>query len=81
MAAVVEVKYFNTFLLKKLSKDDNDFQPVYNGSSGIPENIGGYPIYSDDEDEYDVDDDGNDEYVGDDDDGEGDDGDDDDDDG
>ena len=29
------------------------FSPCIMGSSGIPENIGGYPIYSDDEDEYD----------------------------
>ena len=52
MAAVVEVKYFNTFLLKKLSKDNNDFQPVYNGSSGIPQNIGGYPVYSNTVNDY-----------------------------
>mgnify|MGYP003145272162 FL=1 len=40
--AIIEVKYFNTFLLKKtLNGTDN---VVWNGSFGIPENIGGYPF-------------------------------------
>ena len=39
--AVIEVKYFNTFLLKKTSKSE---EPIWNGSFGIPENIGGYPV-------------------------------------
>tara|TARA_R110002012_G_scaffold4583_4_gene21014 strand:+ start:8415 stop:10367 length:1953 start_codon:yes stop_codon:yes gene_type:complete len=39
--AVIEVKYFNTFLLKKVNTSSN--QVVWNGSRGIPENIGGYP--------------------------------------
>ena len=44
MAASIEVKYFNTFLLKKVLTDDPaDFDPVYGGSFGIPEEIGGYP--------------------------------------
>jgi hypothetical protein len=44
MAASIEVKYFNTFLLKKVLTDDlADFDPVYGGSFGIPEEIGGYP--------------------------------------
>ena len=41
MAAIVEVKYFNTFLLKKINSSQEI--PMYNGSFGIPENIGGYP--------------------------------------
>lgn len=44
MAASIEIKYFNTFLLKKvLSSDLADYKPVYGGSFGIPEEIGGYP--------------------------------------
>jgi hypothetical protein len=47
MAAIVEVKYFNTFLLKKvLSNTPLDYSPVYGGSRGIPEQIGGYPAYN-----------------------------------
>ena len=42
--AIIEVKYFNTFLLKK-AVDTGD-NVVYNGSFGIPETIGGYPIKS-----------------------------------
>lgn len=46
MGAVVEVKYFNTFILKKVFADGNT--PVWGGSFGIPETIDGentgYPI-------------------------------------
>lgn len=46
MAAVVEIKYFNTFLLKKVFADGNT--PVWGGSFGIPTTIGeenvGWPI-------------------------------------
>ena len=38
--AIIEVKYFNTFLLKKTSSGD---EPIWNGSFGIPSNVGGYP--------------------------------------
>ena len=41
--AVIEVKYFNTFLLKKTSKAE---EPIWNGSHGIPSDIGGYPVVS-----------------------------------
>ncbi len=41
MGAVVEVKYFNTFLLKKTVSAAN--KGDWNGSSGIPQSIGGYP--------------------------------------
>ncbi len=41
MAAVVEIKYFNTFLLKKLV--DADDLPTWGGSFGIPNAIGGWP--------------------------------------
>ena len=41
--AVIEVKYFNTFLLKKTSKAE---EPIWNGSYGIPSDIGGYPVVS-----------------------------------
>ena len=44
MAAIVEVKYFNTFLLKKVISDTPlDYKPIYGGSRGIPASIGGYP--------------------------------------
>ena len=41
MAASVEVKYFNTFILKKTN---NDEEPIWNGSFGIPNDRGGYPV-------------------------------------
>ena len=34
MSAVIEVEYFNTFLLKKTNKNN---RPIWNGSTGIPE--------------------------------------------
>jgi hypothetical protein len=49
MAAIIEVKYFNTFLLKKVNKLQNTPSPgygnipVWNGSMGIPAAKGGYP--------------------------------------
>ena len=42
--AIIEVKYFNTFLLKKTV--DNGKNVLWNGSFGIPETIGGYPATS-----------------------------------
>jgi hypothetical protein len=47
MAAIVEIKYFNTFLLKKvLSGVSEDYDPIYGGSFGIPYSIGGWPTPS-----------------------------------
>jgi hypothetical protein len=43
MGAVIEIEYFNTFLLKKSNKNE---QPMWNGSMGIPSSIGGYPVVS-----------------------------------
>jgi hypothetical protein len=43
MGAVIEVKYFNTFLLKKTNKNLPVEVPAWNGSTGIPASIGGYP--------------------------------------
>jgi len=44
MGAVIEVKYFNTFLLKKINQEVETAQaPAWNGSFGIPSDIGGYP--------------------------------------
>ena len=49
MAAIIEVKYFNTFLLKKVNKAQTTPSPgygnipVWNGSMGIPAAKGGYP--------------------------------------
>ena len=50
--AIIEVKYFNTFLLKKVNNSGKI--PVWNGSFGIPANIGGYPVQSglDDDDTW-----------------------------
>tara|TARA_B110000858_G_scaffold5509_1_gene6229 strand:- start:5162 stop:6631 length:1470 start_codon:yes stop_codon:yes gene_type:complete len=42
MGAVIEVKYFNSFVLKKTV--DNADTIVWNGSFGIPAAKGGYPI-------------------------------------
>ena len=42
--AIIEVKYFNTFLLKKAVNNGDDV--LWNGSFGIPESIGGYPVQS-----------------------------------
>ena len=43
MGAVIEVKYFNSFVLKKTSSNE---QPIWNGSFGIPEDLGGYEVVS-----------------------------------
>ena len=43
MGAVVEVKYFNSFVLKKDATANDDIK--WNGSEGIPDNVpGGYPV-------------------------------------
>jgi len=42
--AIIEIKYFNTFILKKTNSTSQI--PVWNGSFGIPETIGGYPVLS-----------------------------------
>ena len=45
MAAIIEVKYFNSFLLKKQAKEPtatNIGGVLWNGSMGIPQSIGGY---------------------------------------
>jgi hypothetical protein len=39
--AVVEVKYFNSFVLKKTNKNS---YPIWNGSYGIPASKGGFPV-------------------------------------
>ena len=41
MGAIIEVKYFNTFLLKKTT--NSAYRGEWNGSLGIPESLGGYP--------------------------------------
>ena len=45
MGAVIEVKYFNSFVLKKTIQPQE--QPVWNGSFGIPQENGGYPVVAD----------------------------------
>ena len=44
MGAVIEVKYFNSFVLKKTGlKNGNNI--IWDGSEGIPSNVaGGYPV-------------------------------------
>lgn len=44
MAAVVEVKFFNTFLLKKIFNGTDN--PIWGGSFGIPTTAGGWPSSS-----------------------------------
>jgi hypothetical protein len=49
MAAIVEVKYFNSFLLKKTAPQNasSTTPPVWNGSTGVPTGIAGaYPQVS-----------------------------------
>src|SRR5210317_570755 len=46
MGAVIEVKYFNSFLLKKVNASSPTDAPSYDGSFGIPQSIGGYPRIS-----------------------------------
>ena len=41
MGAIIEIKYFNTFLLKKTT--NSQYKGEWNGSLGIPADIGGYP--------------------------------------
>ena len=41
MAAIIEVKYFNSFLLRKSIPGSGT--PTWNGSTGVPLSIGGYP--------------------------------------
>ena len=38
MAATIEVKFFNSFLLKKTIKSNI---PIWNGSTGVPEGVTG----------------------------------------
>ncbi len=47
MGAVIEVKYFNSFLLRKINDASGNNELVYNGSYGIPNSLGGYPNYND----------------------------------
>ena len=53
MASILEIKYFNSFVLKKRALNRSIFgrtpQSIWNGSFGIPggvNGIGGYPIKS-----------------------------------
>ncbi len=42
MGAVIEVKYFNTYILNKTNNGSE--MPIWNGSRGIPNSIGGYEV-------------------------------------
>jgi len=44
MGAVIEVKYFNTFILNKTNNGAE--MPIWNGSRGIPKDLGGYDVVS-----------------------------------
>tara|TARA_R100001440_G_scaffold13130_2_gene22987 strand:+ start:96 stop:1583 length:1488 start_codon:yes stop_codon:yes gene_type:complete len=46
MGAVIEVKYFNSFLLKKITESTSPYSNLYNGSFGIPNAIGGWARYN-----------------------------------
>jgi hypothetical protein len=50
MAAIIEVKYFNSFFLNKTSSSS---EPIWNGSRGIPEDLGGYPVVNNTNDDQD----------------------------
>ena len=43
MGAIIEIKYFNSFLLKKINESSASQIPSWNGSFGIPVSKGGYP--------------------------------------
>ena len=47
MSAVLEIKYFNSFVLKKTLNGATQ-EAMWNGSFGIPESVGGYPRPGDD---------------------------------
>jgi len=42
MGAVIEVKYFNTYILNKTNNGSE--MPIWNGSRGIPNTLGGYEV-------------------------------------
>jgi hypothetical protein len=42
MGAVIEVKYFNTYILNKTNNGSE--MPIWNGSRGIPNALGGYEV-------------------------------------
>jgi len=48
MAAILEIKYFNSFILKNhehpISSVRDNQREAWNGSHGIPEQIGGFPL-------------------------------------
>ena len=46
MAAIIEIKYFNSYILKNIEEESPVLQPRWNGSKGIPENIGGFPRFT-----------------------------------
>lgn len=53
MATIIEVKYFNSFLLKKTMPSDQDVAPVWKGSTGVPVGTGGgYPVPSSTDQNY-----------------------------
>ena len=44
MATIIEVKYFNTFLIKKVFNNESVTTPSWNGSFGIPYAAGGWSV-------------------------------------
>ncbi len=51
---LIEVKYFNSFVLKKVMPDGATATtpPAWDGSRGIPQNIGGYSQVTNPEEDY-----------------------------
>tara|TARA_B100000780_G_scaffold175891_1_gene123220 strand:+ start:4871 stop:6349 length:1479 start_codon:yes stop_codon:yes gene_type:complete len=49
MGALIEVKYFNSFILKKVIRTAPNPGPAFNGSFGIPKSIGGYNVIDEDD--------------------------------
>jgi len=44
MAAIIEIKYFNSYILKHAA-DSILLQPRWNGSKGIPTTLNGFPRF------------------------------------
>ena len=46
MAATLEIKYFNSYILKNTEEGGAINQPRWNGSKGIPQVIGGFAQFT-----------------------------------
>ena len=46
MAAIIEIKYFNSYILKHAVAAAPLLQPRWNGSKGIPTDLNGFPRFT-----------------------------------